>query len=79
MYSIANKYDIQNKASLKKYDLDIKFFENIKIKKIKPKTVLDLGCGTGNLNSIAITTFPSINKIIGIDNSKEEIKIAKKK
>lgn len=44
----------------------------------KPKNILDIGCGTGISTRFFVSNF-KIKKIMGIDPSKELIKIAKEK
>ena len=76
MSSFAKYYDRMYHD--KNYESDCKFIIRIlkHYQNSKPKTILDLGCGTGNHSLIlARKNFD----VVGIDKSKTAIKIAKKK
>lgn len=73
----AKYYDVFNIHTRRLTYIDIKSFIKIfDIFKLKPKIILDVGCGTGRLsNSLAKHGYG----VVGIDISKESIKIAKMK
>lgn len=75
--SVAHKYDLLNK--LLSFGID-KIWRRITIKelkKINPKTVLDIATGTGDVAIAAIAANP--DKIIGVDISEGMMEIGRKK
>jgi len=73
----AKYYDIINAHKYREADGEVRFFRE-KLRKFNrgAKTILDVGCGTGRL-SVPLSRMGF--KVLGIDNSKEMLAIAKKK
>ncbi|HNZ83892.1 MAG TPA: class I SAM-dependent methyltransferase, partial [Candidatus Pacearchaeota archaeon] len=55
-------------------DLDVRYYVCEKLKQIKNKSVLDIGCGQGYLASF----IDQSNNYFGVDTDQEDIKEAKK-
>ena len=74
---ISNEYDALNRII--SFGLDVKWRKNIirKIARLKPKIILDVATGTGDL-AIELTKI-NPSKIIGLDLSEEMISIGRKK
>ncbi len=61
-----------------KQKLISQFLEGIyfEVERVKPKTILDVGCGEGFIDAFLIEKMPEIS-IVGIDNNKNALKKAK--
>jgi ubiquinone/menaquinone biosynthesis C-methylase UbiE len=78
---IAQKYHLETERDLynnDKWKLKFDMIEQPKITKTKNWNILDLGCGSGIHVKYFTEQHPELNCIIGIDTSKELIKIARK-
>lgn len=75
LYSDLAEYYYEIEKTNRKFQQEIQFVNHF-FKKNRTRTVVDLGCGTGE----HVTTLQSMGyKIIGIDSSKPMLEIAKKR
>ena len=85
---LANNYEEWHQESINASGLSINYFYEYKIKEIHrilskrkiklPSSILDFGCGIGNVDPYIRKYFPE-SQIYGVDISKESIEIAKEK
>lgn len=74
---IANLYHKKIKHDLDQKKINLELIKRPGIKMLDNKSILDLGCGSGIHTKYLATKFPKVKSIVGMDNSREFIKIAK--